>query len=44
MFLPPIGLTSLVATSMYGHKIAKDFYNPFTPTNSRFDIAHSILD
>ncbi|XP_012672933.2 claudin-1 [Clupea harengus] len=37
------GLTSLVATSMYGHKIAKDFYNPFTPTNSRYEFGAALF-
>lgn len=31
----PVGLLALVGTSWYGHRIATDFYNPFTPTNSR---------
>lgn len=29
------GLLALVGTSWYGHRIAKEFYDPFTPTNSR---------
>lgn len=30
------GLLALVGTSWYGHRIAQDFYNPFTPTNARW--------
>lgn len=30
------GLLALVGTSWYGHRIAKEFYDPFTPTNSRW--------
>ncbi|KAL2097732.1 hypothetical protein ACEWY4_006939 [Coilia grayii] len=37
------GLTALVATSMYGHKIAKEFYNPFTPTNSRYEFGAALF-
>ncbi|XP_063076439.1 claudin-1 [Engraulis encrasicolus] len=37
------GLCALVATSMYGHKIAKDFYNPFTPTNSRYEFGAALF-
>ncbi|XP_053185650.1 claudin-1 [Scomber japonicus] len=36
------GLLALVGTSWYGHRIAKDFYNPFTPTNSRFEFGSAL--
>ncbi|EMP37654.1 Claudin-1 [Chelonia mydas] len=28
------GFAVLVATSWYGHRVAQDFYNPFTPVNT----------
>lgn len=37
------GLCALVATSMYGHRIAKDFYNPFTPTNARYEFGAALF-
>ncbi|XP_076000562.1 claudin-1 [Genypterus blacodes] len=36
------GLSALVGTSWYGHRIAKDFYNPFTPTNSRYEFGSAL--
>lgn len=30
------GLLALIGTSWYGHRIAQEFYNPFTPTNARW--------
>lgn len=36
------GLLALVGTSWYGHRIAKDFYDPFTPTNSRFEFGSAL--
>lgn len=33
--LVPPGLLALVGTSWYGSRITQEFYNPFTPTNSR---------
>ncbi|XP_068995616.1 claudin-1 [Embiotoca jacksoni] len=36
------GLLALVGTSWYGHRIAKDFYNPFTPTNSRYEFGSAL--
>ncbi|XP_041941200.1 claudin-1 [Alosa sapidissima] len=37
------GLSALIATSMYGHKIAKDFYNPFTPTNAKYEFGAALF-
>nr|XP_020442395.1 claudin-1-like [Monopterus albus] len=36
------GLLALVATSWYGNRIAQDFYNPFTPTNSRYEFGSAL--
>ncbi|XP_041660126.1 claudin-1 [Cheilinus undulatus] len=36
------GLLALVGTSWYGHRIAQDFYDPFTPTNSRFEFGSAL--
>lgn len=36
------GLLALVGTSWYGHRIAQDFYNPFTPTNSRYEFGMAL--
>ncbi|KAG7526668.1 hypothetical protein JOB18_043660 [Solea senegalensis] len=36
------GLLTLVGTSWYGHRIAKDFYNPFTPTNARYEFGSAL--
>nr|URX57467.1 claudin 1a [Lateolabrax maculatus] len=36
------GLLTLVGTSWYGHRIAQDFYNPFTPTNSRYEFGSAL--
>lgn len=36
------GLLALVGTCWYGHRIAQDFYNPFTPTNSRFEFGSAL--
>ncbi|KAM8728088.1 claudin-1 isoform 1-T1 [Acanthopagrus schlegelii] len=36
------GLLALAGTSWYGHRIAKDFYNPFTPTNSRYEFGSAL--
>lgn len=30
------GLLALVGTSWYGHRIAQEFYDPFTATNGRW--------
>ncbi|KAG7456847.1 hypothetical protein MATL_G00240300 [Megalops atlanticus] len=37
------GLCALVATSWYGNRIAADFYNPFTPTNSRYEFGKALF-
>ncbi|XP_068427333.1 claudin-1 [Clinocottus analis] len=37
------GLLALVGTSWYGNRIAKDFYNPFTPTNSRYEFGSALF-
>lgn len=36
------GVLALVGTSWYGHRIAKDFYDPFTPTNSRYEFGSAL--
>ncbi|XP_034470353.1 claudin-1 [Hippoglossus hippoglossus] len=36
------GLLALVGTSWYGHRIAQEFYNPFTPTNSRYEFGSAL--
>ncbi|OXB51167.1 UNVERIFIED_CONTAM: hypothetical protein H355_005180 [Colinus virginianus] len=30
------GLSALVATSWYGNRVARAFYDPFTPVNTRY--------
>ncbi|XP_077359311.1 claudin-1 [Festucalex cinctus] len=37
------GLLALVGTSWYAHRIAQDFYNPFTPTNSRYEFGSALF-
>ncbi|XP_077580226.1 claudin-1 [Stigmatopora nigra] len=37
------GLLALVGTSWYGHRIARDFYNPFTPTNSKYEFGSALF-
>ncbi|XP_051255129.1 claudin-1 [Dicentrarchus labrax] len=36
------GLLALVGTSWYGHRIAQEFYNPLTPTNSRYEFGSAL--
>ncbi|XP_017292856.1 claudin-1 [Kryptolebias marmoratus] len=36
------GLLALTGTSWYGHRIAQDFYNPLTPTNSRYEFGSAL--
>lgn len=36
------GLLALIGTSWYGHRIAKDFYDPFTPTNARYEFGSAL--
>ncbi|XP_034744520.1 claudin-1 [Etheostoma cragini] len=37
------GVLALVGTSWYGHRIAQDFYNPFTPTNSKYEFGSALF-
>ncbi|XP_040027685.2 claudin-1 [Gasterosteus aculeatus] len=37
------GLLALVGTSWYGHRIAQEFYDPFTPTNSRYEFGSALF-
>ncbi|XP_031711032.1 claudin-1 [Anarrhichthys ocellatus] len=37
------GVLALAGTSWYGHRITKDFYNPFTPTNSRYEFGSALF-
>ncbi|CAG5896958.1 unnamed protein product [Menidia menidia] len=36
------GMLALVGTSWYGQRIARDFYDPFTPTNSRYEFGSAL--
>ncbi|XP_072297889.1 claudin-1 [Eucyclogobius newberryi] len=36
------GLMTLVGTSWYGHRVAQDFYNPFTPTNAKYEFGSAL--
>uniref|UniRef100_A0A8D0GUK6 Claudin n=1 Tax=Sphenodon punctatus TaxID=8508 RepID=A0A8D0GUK6_SPHPU len=37
------GFAVLVATSWYGNRVARDFYNPFTPVNTRFEFGQALF-
>ncbi|XP_034280429.1 claudin-1 [Pantherophis guttatus] len=37
------GFAALVATSWYGHLIAQDFFNPYTPVNTRFEFGQALF-
>ncbi|CAL8281120.1 unnamed protein product [Lota lota] len=37
------GLCGLVATIWYGQRIANDFYNPFTPTNAKYEFGAALF-
>uniref|UniRef100_A0A8D2IPP6 Claudin n=1 Tax=Varanus komodoensis TaxID=61221 RepID=A0A8D2IPP6_VARKO len=37
------GFAALVATSWYGHRIAQDFFNPYTPVNTRFEFGQALF-
>nr|XP_056719509.1 claudin-7 [Euleptes europaea] len=37
------GLASLIACSWYGHQIVTDFYNPYTPVNSKYEFGAGIF-
>lgn len=36
------GVMALVGTSWYGHRVAQEFYDPFTPTNSRYEFGSAL--
>lgn len=37
------GLCALVGASWYGNQIVKDFYNPFTPVNTKYEFGAAIF-
>ncbi|XP_010171962.2 claudin-1, partial [Antrostomus carolinensis] len=37
------GLAALVATSWYGNRVARAFYDPFTPINTRFEFGSALF-
>ncbi|XP_018586538.1 claudin-1-like [Scleropages formosus] len=37
------GLCALVGTSWFANRIAVDFYNPFTPTNARYEFGAALF-
>ncbi|XP_072264339.1 claudin-1 [Pyxicephalus adspersus] len=37
------GLCVLIATAWYGNQIARDFYNAFTPTNSKYEFGPALF-
>ncbi|KAM6948680.1 claudin-1 [Aplochiton taeniatus] len=37
------GLCALVGSSWFGNNIAREFYNPFTPTNSRYEFGAALF-
>ncbi|XP_071764097.1 claudin-1 [Centroberyx gerrardi] len=37
------GLCALVGTSWYGNRIAQEFYDPFTPTNARYEFGKALF-
>ncbi|XP_056149431.1 claudin-1 [Lampris incognitus] len=37
------GLCALVGGCWYGNRIAKEFYDPFTPTNNRFEFGKALF-
>ncbi|XP_069473554.1 claudin-1 [Ambystoma mexicanum] len=37
------GLAVLIATSWYGSVIARDFYNVFTPTNTKYEFGYALF-
>ncbi|XP_048845886.1 claudin-1 [Brienomyrus brachyistius] len=43
VFFIVAGFCALVGTSWYGNKIASDFYNPFTPTNARYEFGSALF-
>uniref|UniRef100_A0A8C6UNZ1 Claudin n=1 Tax=Neogobius melanostomus TaxID=47308 RepID=A0A8C6UNZ1_9GOBI len=36
------GFMALVGTSWFGHRVAQDFHNPLTPTNSRYEFGSAL--
>ncbi|XP_029472115.1 claudin-1 [Rhinatrema bivittatum] len=37
------GLAVLIGTAWYGSKIARDFYNPITPTNAKYEFGQALF-
>ncbi|MBN3295555.1 claudin-1 [Amia ocellicauda] len=37
------GICALIGTSWYANRIAADFYNPFTPTNARYEFGKALF-
>ncbi|XP_070610283.1 claudin-1 [Erythrolamprus reginae] len=37
------GMAALVATSWYGNLVAQDFFNPYTPVNSKFEFGQALF-
>ncbi|KAJ8270227.1 hypothetical protein GJAV_G00111860 [Gymnothorax javanicus] len=37
------GVSALAATSWFGRSIAENFYNPFTPTNARYEFGQALF-
>uniref|UniRef100_UPI00398EBD92 claudin-1-like n=1 Tax=Pristiophorus japonicus TaxID=55135 RepID=UPI00398EBD92 len=37
------GLAALIATAWYGNRIVQEFYDPFTPVNTRFEFGQALF-
>ncbi|XP_078266710.1 claudin-1-like [Rhinoraja longicauda] len=37
------GLLALIATSWFGHNVVREFYDPFTPVNTRFEFGKALF-
>ncbi|XP_060096923.1 claudin-1 [Heteronotia binoei] len=37
------GFAALVAASWYGNRVAQDFFNPFTPVNTRYEFGQALF-
>ncbi|XP_062987479.1 claudin-1 [Elgaria multicarinata webbii] len=37
------GFAALVASSWYGHRVAQDFFNPYTPVNTRYEFGQALF-
>uniref|UniRef100_A0ACB8FBF6 Uncharacterized protein n=1 Tax=Sphaerodactylus townsendi TaxID=933632 RepID=A0ACB8FBF6_9SAUR len=37
------GFAALVATSWYGNNVAREFFNPYTPVNTRFEFGQALF-